>query len=188
MKLIKSLMGRRQFLVAAGTEPIVPRIPGLDSSNMWNVLNVYGREKELGKNVAVIGGGSIGAETGMYLARYGHKVTVLTSERQLVQPTGPHQLGNMIDAYQQTENFTPITEATTTNISKGKVTYRDAGGSEKSVQADSVVIYAGLRPMLDEALKFSGTASQFFIIGECNGLGNGIQKSQRSAFFAASQV
>jgi hypothetical protein len=51
-----------------------------------------------------------------------------------------------------------------------------------------MVIYAGLKPRQDEALKFSGSASQFFIIGECSGLGNGVQKSQRSAFFAASQV
>jgi hypothetical protein len=37
-------------------------------------------------------------------------------------------------------------------------------------------------------MKFSGLAGETLLIGECSGIGNGIQKSQRSAFFAASQV
>jgi len=63
-------------------------------------------------------------------------------------------------------------------------------GSEKSVQADSVVLYAGLKPRQDEAMRFSGSAGQIFIIGECNGNSNGggVQATQRSAFFAASQI
>jgi NADPH-dependent 2,4-dienoyl-CoA reductase/sulfur reductase-like enzyme len=175
-------------IVALGSEPIIPKISGADAKNVWTVLNVYGREKELGKNVAFIGGGQYGVETAMYLAKCGHDVTVLSSERQLVRPTGPHQLSGMIEAYQQMKNLTPITGVRATGISGGKVTYVDANGSEKSIQADSVVIYAGLKPRQDEAMKFSGTASQLLLIGECNGDGDGIQKSQRSAFFAGSQV
>jgi pyruvate/2-oxoglutarate dehydrogenase complex dihydrolipoamide dehydrogenase (E3) component len=185
--MIKS-RGYDAVLVAVGADPIIPRIPGAEGENVWNVLNVYGKEKDLGKNVAVVGGGAIGVETGMYLAKYGHKVTLLTSERRPVVSTGPHQLSPMINAYQRMDNLIPVTEAVTTRISDGKVTYRDASGSEKSIRADSVVIYSGFKPLQDEALKFSGSAAQFFIIGECNGLGNGVQKSQRSAFFAASQV
>jgi hypothetical protein len=68
------------------------------------------------------------------------------------------------------------------------VTYKDAAGSEKSVQADSVVIYAGLKPLIDEAMKFSGSAGQFLLIGDCTGQAGTVQKAIRSAFFMASQV
>jgi hypothetical protein len=39
-------------------------------------------------------------------------------------------------------------------------------------------------------MKFIGAAGQIFIIGDCNGSGRGggVQMTQRSAFFAASQV
>jgi hypothetical protein len=37
-------------------------------------------------------------------------------------------------------------------------------------------------------MKFSGLAGETLLVGECSGTGNGIQKSQRSAFFAASQI
>jgi len=41
-------------------------------------------------------------------------------------------------------------------------------GSEKSISADSVVIYADLKPQKDEALQFSGSASRFLTIGDCS--------------------
>jgi len=175
-------------LVAVGADPVIPRIPGADGSNVWNVVNVYGKEKELGKNVVVIGGGEFGTETGMYLAKTGHKVTMLTSEKQLIKQTRPHYPEIIIHTYEKLANFDFITEATITCISEGKVNYKDAKGSKKSIQAHSVVIYAGLKARQEEALKFYGSAKRFFVLGDCTGKGGNVQKSIRSAFFTASEV
>jgi hypothetical protein len=68
------------------------------------------------------------------------------------------------------------------------VAYRDAGGAEKTVEADSVVIYAGLKPKMDEALKFTGSAGQVLLLGDCTGRGGTLQKTIRNAYFVASQV
>jgi thioredoxin reductase/2,4-dienoyl-CoA reductase-like NADH-dependent reductase (Old Yellow Enzyme family) len=181
--------GYDAVLAAIGAEPNIPRIFGVDGKNVYNVVNVYGKEKELGKNVVVVGGGEFGVETGMYLAKFGHKVTMLTSEKELLRVDRVHYPEIVIDIYEQMDNFDFITEAIATSISEGKVTYKDARGSEKSIQADSVVIYAGLKPRQDEALKFSGSAKNaFFSIGDCTSKGGNVQKSIRSAFFMASQI
>jgi hypothetical protein len=86
------------------------------------------------------------------------------------------------------KNLAVETQVMPTRISDGKVTYKDANGNEKNLKADSVVLYAGFRGRQDEAMTFSGIASQLHIIGECGGTGSGIQASQRTAFFAASQI
>ena len=179
--------GYDAVLFAVGAEPIIPKIPGADGGNVYNVANVYGKEKTLGKNVVFVGGGLIGTQTGMYLAENGHKVTVLASGKQLIEYEGPHQ-GIPTDTYQNMNNFSYILEATTTRISEGKVFYMDATGAEKSVQADSVVIYAGFSPRQDEAMKFSGSAGRLSIIGACTGEDSNVQMCNRTAFGAASQV
>lgn len=180
-------------LVALGAEPVIPRIPGANIGNVWDIVNVYGNEKALGKNIVIVGGGQFGAETGMYLVKMGHRVTVLTTAKKLVEDGGILTTSIMVDMYERMDNFSYITEATVTRISKGKVIYVDAAKSEKSVNADSVVIYAGLRPKQDEAMKFYGsvdnpTTNAFFPIGDCTGRCGNVQKSIRSAYFAAYQV
>jgi hypothetical protein len=94
----------------------------------------------------------------------------------------------MIEVYQNMENITVETEVMPTRISDAKVTYTDASGKEKTLKADSVVLYAGFKGKQEEAVTFSGIANQIHVIGECGGTASGIQASQRSAFFAASQV
>lgn len=173
---------------ALGAAPVIPNIPGVDGRNVWNVETVYGNEKSLGKNVVVIGGGETGAETGMYLAENGHQVTVITSGKELVVNNRVHYPTEIIDAYRRMKNFTAVTGAVVTGISKGKVTYTDSSGGTKSVSADDVVIYAGLRARQDEALAFYNATPRFFAVGECNGVGFGVQKTIRNAFFAASQI
>jgi pyruvate/2-oxoglutarate dehydrogenase complex dihydrolipoamide dehydrogenase (E3) component len=176
------------IVVAVGAEPNIPRIPGADRKNVYSINNVYGKEKQLGKNVVIVGAGGYGVETGIYLAKAGHQVTILASGKELVEASGPHQLENIARAFKNMGNCSAIMEAITTSISEGKVTYKDGAGREKSIKADSVVLYSGLKARQDEAMKFSGLASQIFIIGECTGVDSGVQKSQRSALFAASQI
>jgi NADPH-dependent 2,4-dienoyl-CoA reductase/sulfur reductase-like enzyme len=180
--------GYDTVMLAIGTEPAVPKIPGADGKNVYNIINAYPKEKELGKNVTIVGGGEFGVETGIFLAKAGHTVTMLTSERQLMTMNRVHYPEQIMGTYQAMKNFSYKTSVTTTGISEGKVTYKDAKGNEKSVQADSVVVYAGLTPMRDEALKFYGSAPRFCLIGDCSDEGGNIQRSIRSAFFAASQV
>ena len=180
--------GYDAVLAAVGADPVIPDIPGAKGSNVLAPIFVYGNET-LGKNVVVIGGGKqIGTETGMYLAQNGHKVTVLTEEKSLATDANQvHFIDSLRSAWEALDTFSYITEVTATSISERKVFYKDATGAEKSVQADSVVIYAGRKPRQDEALKFYGSADRFFTIGDCRAQGD-VRIAIRNAFAAASQV
>jgi NADPH-dependent 2,4-dienoyl-CoA reductase/sulfur reductase-like enzyme len=177
-------------LVAIGADPIIPRIPGVDGKNVYNIIDVYSNKGSLGKNVVIIGAGVFGTETGICLALEGYKVTVLTSEKHLIPPEviGAHNKQIQMDLAQNHENFSFVLEATTSEISEGKVTYRDVTGSKKSIRADSVVVYSGFSPRMDEAMKFSGSAGQVLLLGDCTGKAGTLPKTIRSAFFKASQV
>lgn len=176
-------------LMAIGNEAAMPRIPGADAKNVYNVVDVFGRHKELGKSVVFIGAGEFGTESALYLAKEGLDVTIMTPDEQIIVNDRPHGPNTVISAYRSMKNFSSLTQVTPTKISGGKVTYTDASGKENSVTADSVVIFGGLKAKQDEAMKFSGTAKKaFYLIGDCTGRCGNIQKATRSAFFAASQV
>lgn len=174
-------------IVATGADPVVPDITGAKGKNVLTPIFAFGN-KNIDKNVVVIGGDHIGTETGMYLAQEGHNVTVLTSGQKLA-PDAPqiHYISSLQMAYEELKNFSFITRVTATDISDGKVTYFDARGNYKSIQADSIVVSAGRNPRKADALKFYGVADEFFIIGDCDTAGN-IQTCTRSAFAAASRI
>lgn len=181
-------------LVAVGAEPVTPNIPGAEGENVWNFFDVYGKEKELGKNVVFIGGGEFGGvETGMYLAKAGHRVTVLTSAKELLPLERVHYPEIVMAEYDHLKGYDYVTEAIATGISNGKVTYTDVNGKMQTIKADDVVIYGGLRARQNEALSFYGstrnaTTGAFFTIGDCTGRCGDVQKSIRSAFFTASLI
>jgi len=192
--------GYDTVLAALGAEPNYPEIAGINENNVFTWVDVYGKEQNLGKNVVVIGGSEIGVETGMYLAENGHDVTVLTRQNQLAHNASPLHYITMAymtptkygeekvqAAWEKYDNFNYILQAKTTVISDGYVSYIDANGNENQIEADSVVVCGGMNSRQEEALKFYGSAERFYLIGDCDTVGN-IQKCTSSAFAAASQI
>jgi thioredoxin reductase len=120
----------------------------------------------------------------------GHKVTNIASGERLfeVDFQGPHNMANQEGIYRNHPNFSYALNAEVKSVTGGKVTYKDSTGAEKSVQADSVVIWSGLKPRMDEAEKFYNCADEVYLAGDCTGKNGHLQKAIRSAFFAASQV
>ena len=180
--------GYGAVLASVGSEPIVPGIPGVDGKNVVFAKDVFGNEDALAENVVVIGGGTVGVETGMHLAEKGHNVTVLEMAHILARDAVPIHFYSMFrEAWEKLENFQYILQARCNGIGADKVTYVDADGAEHAIEAGSVVIAAGIKPKDDLALEFYGAGDRFFMIGDCRGAGN-VQKAMRTAFSTASML
>jgi 2,4-dienoyl-CoA reductase-like NADH-dependent reductase (Old Yellow Enzyme family)/thioredoxin reductase len=175
-------------LVAVGSVPILPPIPGLDTFPVVFAKDVYGNEDSLAREVVIIGGGEVGIETGMHLADKGHRVVLLEMGDKLAPQAPPNHFYNMFrQAWEERQGLECITNARCTAVGADEVIYRDAQGAERRIKAGSVVVAAGMKPAHEAALPFYGAAGQFFMIGDCNVVGN-IQKAMRSAFSTASAL
>jgi pyruvate/2-oxoglutarate dehydrogenase complex dihydrolipoamide dehydrogenase (E3) component len=176
-------------LVATGADVLSTKMKS-DGSKVFNILEAYAKKEELGTNVVVIGTGKFGMEAALGLAMDGHKVTLLGSGTELVEAElrGAHNTMNQEDIYKIHPNFAYYLGVTIKDISGGKVSYTDYSGASKSVQADSIVVWSGLKPRMDEAEKFIGAADEVVLLGDCTGQGGTLQKTIRSAFFVASLV
>jgi 2,4-dienoyl-CoA reductase-like NADH-dependent reductase (Old Yellow Enzyme family)/thioredoxin reductase len=182
--------GYDTVLVAVGAKPVESRMKGADADNVFNILTCYSNKKALGKNVVMIGAGKIGTEAAIGIAKDGHKITVLASGDEMIdaEDVGAHNVGNQERIYKNHPNLEYVMKTMVKSITGGKVIYRDEKGAEHSIQADSIVIWSGLKPRMDEAEKFMGSADEVLFLGDCTGKGGRIQKTLRNAFFVASQV
>lgn len=79
---------RRAVVLATGTQPAVPSIPGLDATPYWTNHDAI-ETKELPESLAVVGGGAVGAELAHVFARFGTQVTILEALERLVPVEEP---------------------------------------------------------------------------------------------------
>jgi len=70
------LVARRAVVIANGSKPAIPPIPGLDTVELWTNRQAVIPE-ELPVSLAILGGGPIGVELGQAFARLGSRVTVI---------------------------------------------------------------------------------------------------------------
>jgi pyruvate/2-oxoglutarate dehydrogenase complex dihydrolipoamide dehydrogenase (E3) component len=182
--------GYDTVLVATGAEVVQSRMKGANAGNVFDILSCYSNKKALGKNVVMIGAGKIGTEAAIGIVKDGHNITVLAPGDEMigVEDAGPHNVGNQERIYKNHPNFKYFMKTAVKSVSGGKVTYKDEKGAEKSIQADSIVIWSGLKPRMDEAENFIGSADEVLMLGDCTGKGGRIHKTIRNAFFVASQV
>ena len=62
------------LIVAVGSEPLVPPIPGLNGDNVVVVNRYYLEKEKVGDDVVVLGGGLAGCECAIHLGQEGRKV------------------------------------------------------------------------------------------------------------------
>ncbi|MBQ9857837.1 MAG: FAD-dependent oxidoreductase, partial [Oscillospiraceae bacterium] len=77
------------LVVAIGAESFVPPVSGIDSKNVIPVTELHTREGEIGKRVAVLGGGLSGCECAVHLAKAGHEVTVIEMRSDVAVDANP---------------------------------------------------------------------------------------------------
>jgi pyruvate/2-oxoglutarate dehydrogenase complex dihydrolipoamide dehydrogenase (E3) component len=77
------LTARRGIVIAAGTDPAVPPVPGLAGTPFWTNRDAV-KVTEVPSSLIVLGGGAIGVELAQVFARFGANVTVVEALGQLV--------------------------------------------------------------------------------------------------------
>ena len=109
-------------LAALGAQPIKPSIPGIDNEHVVFATESFINPDTLGRDVVVIGGGEIGVEAGMNLAKKGHNVTVLEMRDTLAADTTLiHYRETFEAAWEALDSFSYILNARCSGIKGNEV-------------------------------------------------------------------
>jgi dihydrolipoamide dehydrogenase len=136
-----------KLIVATGSEPVIPPIPGL-KEGLESGFVMTSREildiKQLPGSLAVIGGGVIGLEMACYFATVGVKVTVIEMLDRIAGNTDIDISSALMKIYQN-EGMEFYLSSKVTSIGNDSVTF-EKDGNEQTVTAEAVLLSAGRRP------------------------------------------
>jgi pyruvate/2-oxoglutarate dehydrogenase complex dihydrolipoamide dehydrogenase (E3) component len=89
---------RRGIVLATGTRPSIPPIPGLRDVPFWTNHGAI-EAKEVPRSLVVLGGGTVGVELAQVFARFGADVTVLEAADRLVDTEEPEASEVLADVF-----------------------------------------------------------------------------------------
>ena len=180
--------GYDEVVVAIGAQTAYPPIPGVHGAQVIPAVELVARERELGHQVIVVGGGEIGVEMGLHLAKRGHTVTVLEMGSILSPESVPVHFRSLFEhAWETQEGFSYRLNARVTAIGPDSVTYVDQEGAEHTLASQGVVLAAGLTPRQEEAMACMDGRVRTHMIGDCSQVGS-VQTSMRAAYALANNM
>lgn len=177
-----------EIIVAVGSNPLIPPILGAKGSNVIPAIQTVAKEPEMGQNVVVIGGGEIGVEMGLHLAKKGHQVHLI-EQREILSPESvPVHFRSMFEnAWENQDGFTYTLNAACTEITENSVSYRDNIGRIHTIEADTVVMATGMRADHEQVMAFMDGTCRVHVIGDCNKVGC-VQTAMRAAYAVANNI
>ena len=174
------------ILAAVGSDPIIIPIPGFDLPHVITAESCFGQLDRIGQKVVIIGGGEVGCETAIYLARGGKDVTVIEMLPELA----------MTSCYAPSLAISDLVNklcGVHVNTRCDYITEKTAGftdlitGERYDTTAETVVFSTGMRARTDLAESFRDCAPVFFRIGDCL-KAKDLRVCNRTAFDAAMQI
>ena len=175
-------------IAAVGAKALVPPIPGVDGKNVITAEEAYRKVKageDIGQKIAVLGGGDVGCETAVYLAQEAGKQvglvemtdTLAAASCAIPRTAITKEIEKCVDAH---------TGSRCTGITEQGISYVDAEG-EHFMEADTVVLSAGMVPQKQQAEAFRMIAGEFFPIGDCV-KANNVRTAVRTGYDSAIQL
>jgi pyruvate/2-oxoglutarate dehydrogenase complex dihydrolipoamide dehydrogenase (E3) component len=137
---------RRGIVIATGTAPAAPPIPGLADVPYWTNREAVETE-QLPQSMAVVGGGAIGVELAQVYARFAVTVTVLEAADRLL-PLEEPEAGVLVQQALAADGVTVRVGARIAKLDHEAAMYSielDTGGT---VRADRLLVATGRRAAL----------------------------------------
>lgn len=154
------------LMIAVGAEPLELPIPGIDSDKVMLATELGRCEARVGRRVAVLGGGLVGCETGLYLAGKGHEVTIVELRDDVAVDANPRHRPELL---KQLRSHAIIrTGLRAAAVTEQGLLCVDKDGAQVLIEADTVLSAAGMRSRVETVDALRGTAPIVQVIGDCD--------------------
>lgn len=132
-----------RIVVASGTAPFVPPIPGLSDVPYWTSRDAVEAETLPG-SLVVLGGGAVGVELGQAFARFRVRVTIVEAMERLLPPEEPES-GDLVEQVLRREGVEIVTGAAAERVEPDGGGVRVILSRGGSVSGERLLVAVGRR-------------------------------------------
>lgn len=158
-------------IVATGSTPKVFSLG--DDAKVHTAAEVLNGKVTCGDKVTIVGGGLVGCETALWLAKQGKQVTIVEALGKLLAVNGPlcHANSEMLEALIPYNNIQVVTNAKVQHFENGVLTAQTPEG-ECKLEADDVILCVGYKEedSLYKELEFA--VPELYCLGDARKVAN----------------
>jgi 2,4-dienoyl-CoA reductase-like NADH-dependent reductase (Old Yellow Enzyme family)/thioredoxin reductase len=154
------------IILATGAKQIIPKIPGIDNSNVVYAWDILKGNRDFGQSIVVIGGGMVGLETAEYLAYNGKKVQIVEMLPEVGIDMEPFSKIFIIERLNEM-GVKITTSCLVDTINSNGVEAIDSNWRRQKFKADTIVVAAGSQMNNELKSSLTKTFSEIYTIGDC---------------------
>jgi len=173
------------LIIAVGSNPIVPQIPGIEGDNVIIVNNYYLEQQKVADSVVVLGGGLAGCECAVHLGQEGKQVHLVEMRDTLAPDCNIRN--RPILMRKVAENCTAHTGLKGLRVTNEGVVCLDKEGKEILIPGKSVICAVGQRANSFDVDSLHLSAPYVRAIGDCIRPAN-ITKAVYEGYHAALDI
>lgn len=152
------------LIIAVGSAPLVPPIPGLQGDNVVIVNNYYLEKEKVGKNVVVFGGGLAGCECAIHLGMEGKNVHLVEMREELAPDANVRHRPLLL---KEVEKYVTVhTGYKGLEVTREGIVCEDSNKERHLVPGDTVICALGQRSRTDMVDQLQDGAPFVRVIGD----------------------
>jgi pyruvate/2-oxoglutarate dehydrogenase complex dihydrolipoamide dehydrogenase (E3) component len=142
----RKVQGRR-FVIATGSQPLIPPIAGLDEAGYLTNEDLFSL-RNLPARLVVLGGGPVGLEMAQAVARLGSRVTLVERLPHLLPQEDP-EVADALHARLESEGMVIHTSTTVERVSRNADATQVECTGGLTLPADALLVAVGRRPVVE---------------------------------------
>ncbi|WP_099345801.1 FAD-dependent oxidoreductase [Clostridium tertium] len=153
-------------ILGTGSTPLVPRLPGINGSNVHAAIDVLSNNINLGENVIIAGGGFVGCETAVHLAEQGKEVTIIEMKERILAEPMPFNNLLALSSMVAENGINILASTKLVEIKDNEVIVEKVDGTIENIVCDSVVLALGFKSQENIKAELEGKIKDIRVIGD----------------------
>jgi len=158
------------LIIATGSTPVSLNIPGISRRHVAQAVDILLGKKNVENLIAVIGGGLVGCETALWLAKQGKKVTIIemANDIMIMGKPVPYMNRMMLIDLLKFYKVNILTGVSLLKIEEDKLILINKSFAGISLFVNTVILAVGFSPNQELYHALSDKFSEIYQIGDAN--------------------